>query len=84
MQIPFNVALFKFVRNPIFSGLLISFAGLTLLSLSPWIIMGWLFTTVLISIQVRLEEQHLLKIHGDDYDKYAGQVGRFVPGLGKL
>jgi protein-S-isoprenylcysteine O-methyltransferase Ste14 len=38
-----------------------------------------------IQIQVRLvEEPSLLRVHGEDYRRYAARTGRFVPGIGRL
>ena len=37
-----------------------------------------------IALHTRLEERHLLALHGDAYRSYAAGVGRFVPGIGRL
>jgi len=37
------------------------------------------FTYVIISIQVRLEEEFLSKIHGKEYSNYQSKAGRFFP-----
>ena len=74
--------LFSVVRNPIFSGMLAVVTGVTLATPSAWTVMGWLDYVLLVSLQVRLEEDHLLRLHGSDYARYAARVGRFVPGMG--
>jgi protein-S-isoprenylcysteine O-methyltransferase Ste14 len=39
----------------------------------------------LIELQVRVvEEPHLLRTHGQAYEDWAREVGRFVPGVGRL
>ncbi|MCY1045072.1 isoprenylcysteine carboxylmethyltransferase family protein [Corallococcus sp. bb12-1] len=76
--------LFTLVRNPIFSGMLTVVTGVTLATPSAWTVMGWLDYVLLVSLQVRLEEAHLLRLHGDAYARYAERVGRFVPGVGRL
>jgi protein-S-isoprenylcysteine O-methyltransferase Ste14 len=38
----------------------------------------------LVSLQVRLEERNLLRIHGKAYLAYAARVGRFLPWVGRL
>lgn len=76
--------LYGLVRNPIFAGLLLSVLGFVLITPAPWTIMGFAAICVLICLQVRLEEQHLLRVHGEQYQGYAAQVGRFVPLLGRL
>jgi protein-S-isoprenylcysteine O-methyltransferase Ste14 len=32
----------------------------------------------------RVEEPYLRRTHGDEYAAYAAQVGRFVPGIGRM
>jgi protein-S-isoprenylcysteine O-methyltransferase Ste14 len=41
-------------------------------------------TALVIVFQSRLEEQHLTALHGDAYRAWAGRVGRFCPGIGRL
>lgn len=76
--------LFRFVRNPIFSGMLLTVAGLAVVC-SSWL--SWFACIALLSsleLQVRgVEEPYLTRIHGDAYRTYAAAVGRFVPGVGK-
>lgn len=77
--------LFRFVRNPVFTSMLLVLAGETLL------VPGWLsaaaFVGALIGLelQVRLvEEPYLLRTHGDAYRAYASRVGRFLPIFGRM
>ena len=37
-----------------------------------------------IRAQTFAEENHLLRAYGDAYRHYAGGVGRFLPGIGRL
>ncbi|RKH46483.1 methyltransferase family protein [Corallococcus sicarius] len=74
--------LFNVVRNPIFSGMLAVVTGVTLATPSAWTVMGWLDYVLLVSLQVRLEEDHLQGLHGSAYQRYAARVGRFIPGVG--
>jgi protein-S-isoprenylcysteine O-methyltransferase Ste14 len=63
---------FGLVRNPIYSAMLPTLAGLALL-------------VVALEIQVRaVEEPYLVRAHGRDYASYAARVGRFVPGIGRI
>jgi protein-S-isoprenylcysteine O-methyltransferase Ste14 len=75
---------FALSRNPIFAGMLLSLAGLCALTPSAATLIGWVAIAQLIFVQVRLEEQHLLRQHGQGYARYAARVGRFVPALGRL
>ena len=76
---------FALVRNPIFSAMLPTALGLTLLVPSWVAILGLLGLAVALEVQVRVvEEPYLLRTHGHEYASYARRVGRFVPGLGRL
>ena len=67
----------------IFTGMLVKFGGLALVRPSASTVMGWLMAVVLVGVQTRSEEQHLLKLHGQRYRSYAATVGRFVPMIGR-
>ena len=76
---------FRFVRNPIFSWLMLATAGLALLVPNAASLAACLALVAAIEIQVRLvEEPYLLRTHGDAYARWASRTGRFVPGLGRL
>lgn len=76
---------FGAVRNPIFSAMLPTSLGLTLLVPNAVAVVGFVALVVALEIQVRLvEEPYLVKVHGQRYRDYASRVGRFVPGLGRL
>jgi protein-S-isoprenylcysteine O-methyltransferase Ste14 len=70
---------FAYVRNPIFLGMIVTLFGI--LFLIPTYIMLFLLilSYILINIQTRLEEEHLLKIHGNHYLDYKKSTGRFLP-----
>jgi protein-S-isoprenylcysteine O-methyltransferase Ste14 len=75
---------FAIARNPIFSGMLLALAGVVAVSPAPATVLGWLSVTQLIALQVRLEEQHLRRLHPRAYGDYAARVGRFMPGIGVI
>jgi len=76
--------LFRCVRNPIFTGLMATLAGAALIAPSGWSVMGWFAAVVLMMLQSRLEETHLVSLHGASYVRYASRVGRFLPAVGRL
>ncbi len=76
--------LFAVSRNPIFFGMFLSFLGVVLITPAPWTVTGFAVAAPLISLQVRLEERNLLRIHGQAYLAYAARVGRFLPWVGRL
>jgi protein-S-isoprenylcysteine O-methyltransferase Ste14 len=76
---------FALVRNPIFSAMIPTALGLTLLVPSVVAIAGLVGLIVALELQVRVvEEPYLLHAQGDRYASYAARVGRFVPGIGRL
>ena len=76
---------FAVVRNPIYSGMIPFFFGITLLVPSALTIAGAVSVLAALELQTRsVEEPYLLRTHGDAYADYAARVGRFFPGLGKL
>ncbi len=76
---------FALVRNPIFAAMLPTGLGLTLLVPSWIALAGFAGLVIALELQVRVvEEPYLRQAHGAAYVSYAGRVGRFVPGVGRL
>ena len=76
--------LFALSRNPIFSGMIFTLMGAVLIAPAVWSILFASVTIVLIAVQTRFEEKHLVELHGEKYIAYAQQVGRFAPGVGRF
>ena len=76
---------FRWVRNPIFSWMLFTAAGLALLVPNAASLAGLLLLGVAVELQVRLvEEPYLRRTHGAAYADWAARTGRFLPGVGRL
>ena len=76
---------FAYVRNPIFTAMLLASAGLMLLVPNIVAVLAFVAFLSAIEIQVRaVEEPYLLGTQGSTYACYAQRVGRFVPGIGML
>jgi protein-S-isoprenylcysteine O-methyltransferase Ste14 len=74
---------FAVVRNPIFSCMLFTAAGLVMLIPNALSVASFVCLLIAVELQVRfVEEPYLLRTHGQRYRDYASRVGRFVPGLG--
>lgn len=73
-----TTGLFAFSRNPVFFGMILSLWGLFLTS--PNILTGVFFVLgyILIQIQIRLEEEFLVKQHGKKYLEYKKRVRRMI------
>ena len=71
---------FSIVRNPVFTAMIVTATGLTLMVTNPIAVAGLALLVVSLEVQVRLvEEPHLRRLHGDSYRRYEARVGRFVP-----
>lgn len=76
---------FALARNPIFTAMIITAAGLTAMVPNVIALSGLVLTVAAIQLQVRaVEEPYLLHTHGENYARYAATVGRFLPGIGRL
>jgi protein-S-isoprenylcysteine O-methyltransferase Ste14 len=75
---------FRFARNPFFSALTVTAAGLTLLVANALALASLVALILAVELQVRVvEEPYLARTHGDAYRAYASRVGRFVPWAGR-
>jgi protein-S-isoprenylcysteine O-methyltransferase Ste14 len=75
---------FAWVRNPIFTAMILGAAGFALILPTVAAIAGLVVLVIGLELQVRVvEEPHLVAVHGDSYDDYRRRVGRFVPLLGR-
>ena len=70
--------LFNVSRNPIFLGMRASLLGFLLTLPNAFSLASVVLADVLMQIQVRLEEQHLVSEHGADYENYRKQVRRWI------
>lgn len=75
--------LFAIVRNPFFTALLTTAAGLALLAPNLIALAALAMLFVAVELQVRaVEEPYLLATHGNAYRNYTRSVGRFLPSIG--
>lgn len=74
---------FALARNPIFTAMIVTAAGLAAMVGNAVAVAGLLLTIAAIELQVRaVEEPYLARTHGEAYRAYTASVGRFLPGLG--
>ena len=75
---------FSVVRNPIFSAMALTGAGLAFMVPNAVSIGGLVLLLVALQLQVRVvEEPYLRALNGAAYTSYEQSVGRFVPLLGR-
>jgi protein-S-isoprenylcysteine O-methyltransferase Ste14 len=79
-----TTGIFRLVRNPIFSGLLLFLAGYACLMPAWWSLALWVATLTGLRLQIAHEEGHLIALHGAEYLAYAARVGRLVPFVGRV
>lgn len=70
--------LFRFSRNPIFFGMIVSLTGLFLTTPNTLTVLFLILGYVLIQIQIRLEEEFLTVEHGQKYSEYKQKVRRLI------
>lgn len=77
--------LFRWVRNPIFTGMLVAVTGQALLVPNALALGAGASALVGLELQVRrVEEPYLVATHGEPYRTWAARTGRFLPGVGRL
>ena len=76
--------LYRYSRNPIYLGLLVTMAGYA--ALLPTVLSLVLLIGAFIGMRVQIaaEEAYLIGAYGDAFRDYAHRVGRLLPGVGKL
>jgi len=73
-----TTGLFRFSRNPIFFGMILSLVGLFLTTPNAFTAIFLILGYILIQIQIRLEEEFLTKEHGQNYLSYKQKVRRLI------
>lgn len=69
---------FRLSRNPIFLGMRVTSLGLFLVLPNALTLAALILGDALVQIQVRLEEEHLTQLHGDQYRLYCQQTRRWL------
>ena len=76
---------FRWVRNPIFSAMVVFAAGVAVGTASVLGLAAFLVLLGSVELQVRaVEEPYLRSRHGPTYAAYAARTGRFAPAVGRL
>jgi protein-S-isoprenylcysteine O-methyltransferase Ste14 len=76
---------FSLCRNPIYAAMIVGWTGFALMVPTGLAFAAVVVIALGLELQVRVvEEPYLLRTHGDEYRRYASQVGRFVPAVGRF
>lgn len=70
--------LFRLSRNPVFLGMIVSTTGMFLVIPNAITFFTVTASYIVIQIQIRLEEEHLQKLHGAAYSDYKQKVRRLL------
>lgn len=70
--------LFGWSRNPIFLGMRVALLAALLMAPNALTLAAAAATELLMQLQTRLEEAHLLQLHGDAYRAYCARVNRWI------
>ena len=70
---------YRLCRNPMLVGIYIFDAGVLVWLWSVWPILIFLIEVILLTIQVRSEEERLARDFGQEYLDYKKRVGRYFP-----
>tara|TARA_R110002049_G_scaffold70521_21_gene182173 strand:- start:1694 stop:2296 length:603 start_codon:yes stop_codon:yes gene_type:complete len=70
--------LFRYSRNPIFLGIVLSVIGYFLLLPNAVTLLIMVLDLALVQVQVRVEEQYLKEQHGEGYIRYCRAVRRWI------
>jgi protein-S-isoprenylcysteine O-methyltransferase Ste14 len=76
---------FRFIRNPTYTSLVTCSVALGMLV--PTVLTPAAVSSCVLALQIQtrlVEEPHLRRVHGMSYQRYAAEVGRFLPALGRL
>ena len=71
---------YRFVRNPMYSALLLFAAAEVVAYADPWKFLCWLALALVLMGKAMLEERGL-RAHFPGYAEYASRVRRFIPGV---
>jgi protein-S-isoprenylcysteine O-methyltransferase Ste14 len=72
--------LYKHLRHPSYTGLLLRYLGLGL-SYANWLSLALIFLPLLLSVlyRIRVEESALVQTFGDEYEEYSKETKRLIP-----
>lgn len=77
---------FAYVRNPLYLGNITMYIGVGIMSLAAFptlTIITFIYFLIQYYLIISLEEEHLLKVYGEEYKQYKNYVPKFFPSFRK-
>ena len=74
-----TTGLYRWLRSPIYAGILLALAGVTGIIATLPAIIGWPVVAALCSWQAGREETHMASLYPKEYPAWARRTGRFFP-----
>lgn len=77
---------FAYVRNPLYLGNITMYIGVGIMSLAAFptlTILTFIYFLIQYYLIISLEEEHLLKVYGEEYKQYKNYVPKFFPSFRK-
>jgi protein-S-isoprenylcysteine O-methyltransferase Ste14 len=72
---------YKFIRHPIYTGLLGMYLGTSFISGELHALVGFAIAALAYWRKIRLEEQHLHALFGSEYEEYCSTTWALIPGI---
>jgi protein-S-isoprenylcysteine O-methyltransferase Ste14 len=72
---------YRFVRHPIYSGILGAYMGIAIISGEVHALLGLILACIAYWRKIRLEERYLATVFGPSYVDYQAQVRAIIPGV---
>ena len=73
-----TTGVYRFTRNPIYIGLLMTVSGLALCLPNMLTVATAWASVALVNVQVRLEEEHMRRLHPQEFEQFAKRVPRWL------
>lgn len=70
---------YRYLRHPMYFGILLIYFSFVLLTLSFTLFMAWLIIFLGMNMMANYEEEKLVEIFGKDYENYRDQVSKWFP-----
>jgi protein-S-isoprenylcysteine O-methyltransferase Ste14 len=70
---------YRIVRNPIYTGILVAFAGTALVIGELWAVVVMIILLIAFFAKIRMEEKFLLEEFGESYIQYKKEVKALIP-----